>query len=121
MISFQDMGCIQDIHHHRTHEGLKLPLLMMAHIIPVDIKGVVEVEGSERVLHHMEEGADHMAGAILEKISSILMENMFTGIIQIYHQEKVIGYVRIPGNSLICQFSSYNNLHSTVSNALLAF
>jgi hypothetical protein len=41
--------------------------------------------------------------------------------IQICHQEKAIGFVRIPSNSLTCQFSSYRNLHSTVSNALLAF
>jgi hypothetical protein len=70
MISFQDMGCIQDFHHHRTHADEKLALLMMllVHVTPVDIKGVIEVEGFERV-HHMAEGVDHMAGGILEKIS----------------------------------------------------
>lgn len=63
----------------------------------MDMKGVVEeVQGSEMALHHMEEEADHVGWAImvLERSSLILMENMFTGMILICHQEKVIGYAR---------------------------
>ncbi|CAN6216794.1 unnamed protein product [Urochloa humidicola] len=85
----------------RPRAGQKPGNLMMplVHVTPMVIKGVVEeVQGSEMVLHHMEEEADLMGEAMVllqEKISLILMENMFTGMIQICHQEKVIGYARI--------------------------
>jgi len=94
------MECMEALHHH-AHADQKLANLMMllVHVTPMVIKGVVEeVRGSEKVLRHTEEEADLTGEAlvlILEKISLILMENMFTGMIQICHQEKVIGYARI--------------------------
>lgn len=93
------MECMEAL-RHRAHADQKAANLMMqVHVTPMVIKGVVEeVWGSERVLHHTEEEADLTGEAmvlLLEKISLILMENMFTGMIQICRQEKVIGYARI--------------------------
>lgn len=93
------MECMEALRHHARAE--QKPMLLVR-VTPMDIKGVVEeVRGSERILHHMEEEEDHMgeAMALLEKISLILMENMFTGMIQICHHEKVIGYARIQSKS----------------------
>ena len=105
------MECMEALHHH-AHADQKLANLMMllAHVTPMVIKGVVEeMRGSERVLRHTEE-ADLTGEALvllLEKISLILMENMFTGMIQICHQEKVIGYARIQ-SKLAC----HHDMHS---------
>lgn len=90
---------MQALHHHAHAEQKPANLMMMlVHDTPMDIKGVVEeVQGFERVLHHMEEEADHMGEAmVLHKgmISLILMDNMFTEMTQICRQEKVIGYAR---------------------------
>ncbi|CAN6201508.1 unnamed protein product [Urochloa humidicola] len=87
--------------HHRPCADQKPGNLMMllVHVTPMVIQGVVEeARGSEMILRHTEEEADLTGEAmvlLLEKISLILMENMFTGMIQICHQEKVIGYARI--------------------------
>jgi len=106
------MECMEALRHH-AHADQKPANLMMllAHVTPMVIKGVVEeMRGSERVLRHTEEEADLTGEAlvlILEKISLILMENMFTGMIQICHQEKVIGYARIQ-SKLAC----HHDMHS---------
>lgn len=90
---------MQALRHHAHAEQKPANLMMMlVHVTPMDIKGVVEeVQGSERVLHHMEEEADHMGEAMalhMERISLILMDNMFTEMTQIFRQEKVTGYAR---------------------------
>jgi len=51
------MECMEALHHH-AHADQKLANLMMllAHVTPMVIKGVVEeMRGSERVLRHTEE------------------------------------------------------------------
>lgn len=55
------MECMQALRHHAHAEQKPANLMMMlVHVTLMDIKGVVEeVQGSERVLHHMEE-VDHM-------------------------------------------------------------
>lgn len=89
--SSKGMACMQ------AHEDQKVAnLMMLVHVTPMDAKVVVEeVQGLEMV-HHMEE-ADQLSEAMFTqgRISLTLMENMFTGMIQIYHQEKAIGYARI--------------------------
>lgn len=92
------MECMQALRHHAHAEQKPANLMMMlVHVTPMDIKGVVEeVQGSERV-HRMEEEADHMGEAMalhMERISLILMDNMFTEMTQIFRQEKVTGYAR---------------------------
>lgn len=98
VLAFQDMECMQALRHHAHAEQKPANLMMMlVHVTPMDIKGVVEeVQGSERV-HRMEEEADHMGEAMalhMERISLILMDNMFTEMTQIFRQEKVTGYAR---------------------------
>jgi len=93
------MECMQALRHHAHAEQRPANLMMMlVHVTPMDIMVVVEeVQGSERVLRHMEEEADHMGEAMvlhMERISLILMDNMFTEMTQICRQEKVIGYAR---------------------------
>jgi hypothetical protein len=96
------MECMVALRHHARTDQNPANLMLLVHDTPMIIKGVVEgVWGSERV-HHTEEEADLMGEAmvvLLEKISLILMENTFTGMIQICHQEKVIGYARIQSKS----------------------
>ena len=94
------MACMQAFHlSANTDQKTEILMILLVHVMLMDIKVVVEESrGSGMVLHHMEEEADHMGGALvlLERSSLILMENMFTGMIQICRQEKAIGYARIP-------------------------
>lgn len=122
LLPFQDMACMQAFHlSANTDQKTEILMILLVHVMLMDIKVVVEEsQGSGMVLHHMEEEADHMGGALvlLERSSLILMENMFTGMIQICRQEKAIGYARIPSMSF---FLSYHFCKCFLLNVFSSF